>query len=84
MALFVFVLVVVGLWMYQMGNASLETISEFEESSGHQDSGIYRMMFYFYAGAAICALLGLLFSAVGIVNLVRFLTNTGLKDNDDW
>jgi len=89
MALFVTALVGVGLWMLSMGNATLETVTDNPDlvrrrGGSRRSGGIGGAMLFFYAGAAVSAVLSVLFALVGIVNLVRFMTNTGVKETDSW
>jgi len=85
LALFIVALVAVGGWMMMMGNGTMEALNEHRESIGYRGrSNLSTSVFFFYGGAAICAFLSFVFALMVIVNLVRLVTNTGLKDPDVW
>jgi Ca2+/Na+ antiporter len=84
MAVFIIACVAIGLWMLNMGHATLSDYRSLDSSGSNRDHGLGRIMVYFYAGAGISGALTLLFSLVGIVNLVRLLTGTGLKEPKAW
>ena len=85
MGLFVIAFIAIGWWCFDMGQAAQTDAREMNSAiEMRDDHGLNRMMFNFYAGATVCGLLGLLCSLVGIVNLVRFLTFTGLKKTESY
>jgi len=82
MALLIVACVVIGLWSLNLGQATLADAREMNLLESRRDLGLRNVMFYFYAGSVICGFLALLFSLIGVVNLVRFITRTGLKGSD--
>ena len=76
----------VGKFLLGMGEAGADTFVEISASDGHDHSDFQRgsgeVAIYGYAGAALCALLGVIFAIMASINLVRFITGTGLADPD--
>lgn len=69
-----------GFWMYGVVHPSPESVEKYGHATGNQGRRMNQATFYFYIGFVICFPLSVLFSAISIANLVRFITNTGLKD----
>ena len=91
MALFFAATLGIAYWMFGIAESARNTLPEFaqrnrygEYQNGRQRNDLYHTMVMWYALAGLVATVLPVFAAVGVVNLVRLLTNTGLKDNDDW
>lgn len=61
-----------------MSEAAMDT-----EVSGDMQRDVYQIGLYGYVVVGISGLLGIVFAFMGIVNLVRLVTNTGLEDPDE-
>ncbi|MFK7758670.1 MAG: hypothetical protein AB8C13_01845 [Phycisphaerales bacterium] len=73
----------VGRFFLGFGGASLETLQQ-EDISAEMQSDVGHLTVYGYATVALCAVLGLVFSIVAVVNAFRYLTRTGLAPDDGW
>lgn len=62
-----------------MSEAAMDT----EISSGDIQRDVYQIGFYGYLVVGISGLLALVFAFMGVLNLIRLLTNTGLDDPDE-
>lgn len=75
------ILVVCCFWVCKfalgMGKAALET-----DVGGHFQHEVNNIGFYGIVVFGISVLLGLAFAFMGILNLVRFVTKTGLDESD--
>ena len=67
-----------------LGEAGLETVEQAREMGlrVRRRSGASQATLLGYGGVAVCGIIGLLCGAIGVVNLLRFITGTGLKDPD--
>jgi hypothetical protein len=74
----------VGMWLFEMGEAARETVIQAAEMNMRSGRRFNQVVIYFYGGAAICGVVSVIFSLVGIINLVRFLTHTGLAEKKSW
>ncbi len=81
----------IAYWMFGIAEAARHTLPEFAQRNNHgeyqnwrQRNDLYHTMVMWYALAGVVATILPVFVAVGVVNLVRLLTNTGLKDSDTW
>lgn len=87
MLVLIVVCVGIGKFLLGMGEAGADTFIEMSSSDGHDHSDFQRgsgeVAIYGYAGAALCALLGIIFAIMAGINLVRFITRTGLADPDE-
>ena len=70
-----------GRWFVGFAGAARQ--SSEEVSSGRMDGDLVKMSILSYGIAGIILLLAALFGFMALLNLVRFLTGTGLSDPDD-
>ncbi len=85
LGLFIVALVGLGRWMLMIGGGMYEAVKDHGSDVGVRGgSNMASSAMFFYGGAAICGFLSVLFGLMLIVNLVRLVTNTGLKEPDVW
>ena len=84
MMLFAITFFALGYWMYGVTHPSPESIEKYGLATENLGRKMRKGIFYFYIGFIVSFPLSALFSAISVVNLVRFITNTGLKDPGDW
>ncbi len=78
-------------WMFGIAEAARHTLPEFDQRNAYgeyqnwrQRNDLYHTMMMWYALVGVVATILPVFATVGAVNLVRLLTNTGLKNPDTW
>lgn len=77
----------VGKFFLGMGNATMQSAIEMnsaESAPSGMERDVAQISFYGYATVAVCAGLGLIFSTMAVINLIRLITCTGLADDDGW
>lgn len=91
MAIFVAAIFGIAFWMFGIAEAARLTLPEYAQRDRYggyrnhrQRNDLYQIMTVWYALSGLVALFLPIFSTVGIVNLVRLLRNTGLKDPNSW
>ncbi|GEM_PF-3385364 len=75
-----------GMWFFMgLGEAAMETSQQARDMGmrTRRGSAVSQATVFGWAGMIVCALVGVIFVLVSIVNFFRFMTGTGLAPQDD-